>query len=67
MHLTLRKLYPPDCAAYRQTRLDCLREFPDSFGADYAAERTKPELYFEGRIRAQAAEAFMLGVFGVAQ
>lgn len=63
MNSTIRKLQPADRPAYRQVRLDCLREFPGSFGSSYEEEREKPELHFEARIEAQTDNEFMMGVF----
>ncbi|WP_046243697.1 GNAT family N-acetyltransferase [Hymenobacter terrenus] len=63
MSLIIRKLQPADRPSYRQVRLDCLREFPASFGSSYEEEREKPELHFEGRIEAQSDSEFMMGVF----
>lgn len=63
MNIIIRRLLPADCSAYRKVRLDCLREFPESFGSSYEEEQGKQQLYFETIIETQAHRAFMLGAF----
>ncbi len=63
MPTNYRKLLPEDSAIYRATRLQCLQEFPDSFGSTYAEEVKKDKLFFEGQIEAQHPDNFMMAAF----
>lgn len=63
MPITYRKLLPADGAAYRATRLQCLQEFPGSFGSTYAEEVQKEKLFFETQIEAQHPDNFMMAAF----
>ena len=60
--MTIRRLSPPDAAAYRRLRLRGLRESPEAFGGSYAEEARRPLKAFAGRLR-RARAAWTFGAF----
>ncbi len=63
MNLTYRKLQPSESVMYRNIRLESLRNFPDSFCSDYAAQEAKPKLGFQEYIEQENNTRFIIGVF----
>jgi ribosomal protein S18 acetylase RimI-like enzyme len=63
MQITYRKLKPSESADFRRVRLECLQNFPDSFGTLYDDEVGKPKLYFEELIEQELADVFFFGAF----
>lgn len=61
--ITYKILTPADAAAYRLIRLEALRLFADNFGSNYAEEKAKPKLAFEGFIEQQTPGRFIAGAF----
>jgi RimJ/RimL family protein N-acetyltransferase len=49
-HFQIRRLEPPDVAAYRELRLEGLRNHPDSFGAAWEDEIDKPDAWWTQRL-----------------
>ncbi len=54
---TIRQLNPADTVAYRDLRLESLREHPDAFTADWDEERQHTDSWFGDRL----ANGFVLG------
>lgn len=52
-----------EASEYRKIRLESLRLFPDSFGANYDEMKQKPKLLFEQYIEQEQVENFVLGAF----
>ena len=63
MQITFRKLKPTEAKDFRRIRLECLQNFPDSFGTLYEDEVGKPKLYFEELIEQDLADVFFYGAF----
>lgn len=63
MQLTYRKLKPNETGLYRLLRLESLKEYPDNFGSDYEAQKSKPKLGFEAYIEQESIDKFILGAF----
>ena len=54
---------PADAGQYRTLRLECLRRYPESFGAYYEEQKDLPQLAFERFILEEHPERVMLGAF----
>jgi len=63
MTVQIRKLQPQDVSSYREIRLACLKNAPDSFGTMYEEEVKIPKLKFETFIESEAQDHFMFGAF----
>lgn len=63
MPITYRRLLPTDIPQYRAVRLECLREHPHNFGANYAEQSRLPKLWMETQIELGSNEAFVYGAF----
>lgn len=63
--IQLRTLNSDDHQAYRQLRLEMLREEPIAFGADYDSTASLPEQHFRDRTQ-YAADNFIIGAFAAA-
>jgi len=63
MTIQIRKLKPYDSPKYREIRLACLKNDPDSFGTLYEEEAKIPKLKFETFIESEAQDHFMFGAF----
>jgi RimJ/RimL family protein N-acetyltransferase len=63
MQITYRKLKPTEAKDFRRVRLECLKNFPDSFGTLYEDEVGKPKLYFEELIEQDTPDVFFFGAF----
>lgn len=50
--VAIQRAEPGDVMAYRDLRLEALREHPIAFAMDYAVEADKPLSYWEERLRA---------------
>lgn len=57
--ITVRTLHSADLPAFRQLRLQALRDSPDAFGTTYAVEAAKPDEAWRSRL--EQPEAFILG------
>lgn len=44
---TVKLLEPQDSSAYRDVRLEALKEYPEFFGSGYKQQLTLEKLYFE--------------------
>jgi ribosomal protein S18 acetylase RimI-like enzyme len=58
-----RKLKPTEAQDFRRLRLECLQNFPDSFGTLYEDEIGKSKLYFEDLIEKDVPDVFFFGAF----
>ena len=58
-----RRLKPTEARDFRRVRLECLQNFPDSFGTLYEDEVGKPKLYFEDLIEQDTPDVFFFGAF----
>ena len=58
-----RKLKPTEARDFRRVRLECLQNFPDSFGTLYEDEVEKPKLYFEDLIEQDTPDVFFFSAF----
>ena len=54
MDIEIRQLDVADTKAYRATRLEALKAFPQAYGASYAEARERPESSFENAIETSA-------------
>ena len=69
-HFQIRRLEPHDVAAYRELRLEGLKNHPDSFGASWEDEIEKPDSWWTGRLESSTVfggwieESALLGVAG---
>ena len=63
MRFTYRKLKPSEAQDFRRVRLECLQNFPDSFGTLFDDEAGKPKLYFEELIEQNRPDVFFFGAF----
>lgn len=61
--IQIRQLTASDTAVYRQTRLECLKDFPASFGSSYLEESKREQLFFEGVLAEKLAFPFIYGAF----
>jgi ribosomal protein S18 acetylase RimI-like enzyme len=61
--VSIRKLAEEDIFSYRNTRLFCLKNYPDNFGTLYEEEIKKEELYFEKCLRNKDTNDFIWGMF----
>jgi ribosomal protein S18 acetylase RimI-like enzyme len=57
--ITIRPAQPADAQAYRSLRLEALRNHPEAFSADYAANEMNPPRYWEDRLRALGEDNMM--------
>ena len=48
---TIRRLAAADAAAYRELRLEALRTHPESFGASWEDESSRPVTWFVERLQ----------------
>jgi ribosomal protein S18 acetylase RimI-like enzyme len=66
----IRRLEPQDVAAYREIRLEGLRQHPDSFGASWEDEIEKPDSWWTERLESNTVfggwidGSLLLGVAG---
>jgi ribosomal protein S18 acetylase RimI-like enzyme len=58
-----RILAAQDLAAYRQIRLECLQNYPDFFGSDYASEVQSTTLKFDKALNQTDLNSFLYGAF----
>jgi RimJ/RimL family protein N-acetyltransferase len=49
-----------DAPAYRELRLEALRNHPEAYSADLAASKARPMEYWTGRLRSLGADAMMV-------
>ncbi|MFZ5821132.1 MAG: GNAT family N-acetyltransferase [Chloroflexota bacterium] len=72
--IAIRPARPTDAQAYRSLRLEALRNHPEAFSADHAANEMNPPAYWEDRLRAlgkddmiyfAAHQAALVGMCGV--
>ena len=63
MQLTYRKLKPNETVLYRQLRLESLKKYPDNFGSNYEAQKSKLKLGFENYIEQESIDEFIMGAF----
>jgi len=63
MNIQYRRLTPADLKAYRELRLESLKNHPENFGSNFKEESAKPKLAFETYIQEQSADKFILGAF----
>ena len=61
--IVFRRLGPSDTKKYRSLRLECLRDFPENFGATLASEAARPKLRMEIAIEAESPTKFVIGAF----
>ena len=63
MSIQFRKLQPAESRQYRETRLESLKIYPNSFGSSYEVESARPKLAFEISIEQQSDTKFIVGAF----
>lgn len=63
MQIIYRKLKSSEAQDFRRVRLECLQNFPDSFGTLYEDEVGKAKLYFEELIEQNPADVIFFGAF----
>jgi RimJ/RimL family protein N-acetyltransferase len=63
MSVQYRILSSADSLAYRQIRLECLREFPHNFGTSIEEEELLQTLKYESIVASQDTDSFMAGAF----
>lgn len=63
MNIKYRKLLPHESKLYRAIRLESLKQFPDSFEANYLEALKTKKLRMEVDIENQTAEKFVFGAF----
>ena len=63
MEFTFRTLTAGDINAYREIRLDCLQNHPDSFGTLYENEVNSTKLKFDKVLKSKNSPSFLNGVF----
>lgn len=61
--IIFRRLGPSDTKKYRSLRLECLRDFPENFGATYEYEVSLPKMRMETAIEAESKSKFVIGAF----
>lgn len=61
--VTVRRLLPDDSPAYRQVRLEALKNDPGNYGSTYEEECKKDKLAFETYIESQSPDHVVFGVF----
>ena len=61
--ISIRRLIPTDLAAYRQIRLESLKNDPDNYGSTFEEESKSPKLVFEKYILEQTPGNRMFGAF----
>lgn len=61
MKITYKKLLPAHAERYREVRLESLKLYPQHFGAKYEEQANLPELRFEGFVKQQDANNFVIG------
>jgi len=63
MTIKFRNLLPTESALYRTIRLESLKHFPESFGADYQESLKTEKLRLETDIENQTSGRFVMGAF----
>ncbi|MFP4846966.1 GNAT family N-acetyltransferase [Winogradskyella sp. PE311] len=63
MDIVIRKLKPIDLNSYRELRLQCLKNYPMHFTANYDDEKEKEKLFFHDSITNADTNNFMIGAF----
>ena len=61
--IAYRKLESADAVAFRRVRLDCLQNFPESFGTLFEDEVGKAKLFFEEQIENGNPNVLFFGAF----
>jgi len=67
MNIQYRKLLPEESKIYRTVRLESLKKFPESFGADYNEALKTEKFRIEYDIENELAERFVVGAFNDGQ
>ncbi len=63
--VTLRSAREEDAPAYRDLRLEALRNHPEAFSSDYAANLAKPMTFWVERLRFSSADSAVMMYFAV--
>ena len=63
--ITIRRATEEEAAAYRDLRLEALRDHPQVFSSDYAAYVTRPLSYWSERLRLAGTEGVAMMYFAV--
>lgn len=58
--IILRPAHEADAQAYRQLRLEALRNHPEAFSSDFTANEQKPMTHWEERLRSLGTENMIL-------
>lgn len=61
MQISYRKLKSTEAQDFRRVRLECLQNFPESFGTLYEDEVGKAKLYFEEIIEQDSSDVIFFG------
>ncbi|TQM20968.1 ribosomal protein S18 acetylase RimI-like enzyme [Chryseobacterium aquifrigidense] len=61
--ISYRKLIPEESKAYRTIRLESLKQFPESFGANYHEALKTEKFQLESDIEEQTVGRFVLGAY----
>jgi len=63
MNIEYRRVNPKESKKYREIRLGCLKNHPESFGSTYEDEVKKSKLFFETCIKDKSQVNVMYGAF----
>jgi ribosomal protein S18 acetylase RimI-like enzyme len=58
--ILIRQAIQTDVDAFRELRLEALRNHPEMFGSDYAINLARPQSYWEGRLNSPDADGTIL-------
>ena len=61
--VTYSVLQPSESLLYRSIRLESLKTYPNSYGSNYEDQQQRKELGFEGIIKQQLPDQFIMGAF----
>ncbi|MBC7249859.1 MAG: GNAT family N-acetyltransferase [Anaerolineae bacterium] len=63
--VTIRAAREEDAPAYRDLRLEALRNHPEAFSSDYAANLAKPMTFWTERLRSDSTDSTVMTYFAV--
>ena len=63
MDIIYRRLKPTESLIYRELRLECLKNHPESFGSSYESQATLSQLAYEKFIKESNPQQFVVGAF----
>jgi len=63
--VTIRSAREEDAPAYRDLRLEALRDHPEAFSSDYAANLAKPMTFWTERLRSNSTDSAVMIYFAI--